>query len=52
VIALRQNRKPPRGWYGRVSAVRGTLQVSVADLLGQPGDPTDPLKAGAVAPTA
>ena len=25
------------------------LQVSVADLLGQPGDPTDPVKAGAAA---
>lgn len=28
-------------------AIAGALQVSVADLLGQPGDPTDPLKAGA-----
>jgi transcriptional regulator with XRE-family HTH domain len=27
-------------------AIAGALQVSVADLLGQPGDPTDPLKAG------
>src|SRR5262249_61964168 len=33
--------------------VAAALQVSVADLLGQPGDPTDPLKAGvaAVVPT-
>lgn len=30
-------------------AIAGALQVSVADLLGQPGDPTDPLKAGAAA---
>jgi transcriptional regulator with XRE-family HTH domain len=29
--------------------VAAALQVSVADLLGQPGDPTDPLKAGAAA---
>ncbi|GAA1810033.1 helix-turn-helix transcriptional regulator [Planosporangium flavigriseum] len=28
-------------------AVAAALQVSVADLLGQPGDPADPLKAGA-----
>src|SRR5262249_23657894 len=28
-------------------AIAGALQVSVADLLGEPGDPTDPLKAGA-----
>ena len=27
-------------------AIAGALQVSVADLLGQPGDPTDPAKAG------
>lgn len=27
--------------------IAAALQVSVADLLGQPGDPTDPLKAGA-----
>src|SRR5262249_46364340 len=30
-------------------AIAGALQISVADLLGQPGDPTDPLKAGAAA---
>src|SRR5882672_10662786 len=30
-------------------AVAGALQVTVAGLLGQPGDPTDPLKAGAAA---
>src|SRR5262249_6021740 len=29
--------------------VAAALQVSVADLLGQPGDPTDPLKAGVAA---
>lgn len=28
-------------------ALAQALQVTVADLLGQPGDPTDPLKAGA-----
>jgi transcriptional regulator with XRE-family HTH domain len=28
-------------------AVAAALKVTVADLLGQPGDPTDPLKAGA-----
>lgn len=28
-------------------AIAAALQVTVADLLGQPGDPTDPLKAGA-----
>jgi transcriptional regulator with XRE-family HTH domain len=27
--------------------IASALQVTVADLLGQPGDPTDPLKAGA-----
>lgn len=30
-------------------AIARALQVSVADLLGQPGDPTDPLKADAAA---
>jgi transcriptional regulator with XRE-family HTH domain len=30
-------------------AIAGALQVSVAELLGQPGDPTDPRKAGAAA---
>lgn len=30
-----------------IVAIAAALQVSVADLLGQPGDPTDPLKAGA-----
>jgi transcriptional regulator with XRE-family HTH domain len=30
-------------------ALAGALQVSVADLLGQPGDPTDPVKAGSAA---
>jgi transcriptional regulator with XRE-family HTH domain len=30
-------------------ALAAALRVSVADLLGQPGDPTDPLKAGAAA---
>lgn len=30
-------------------AIAGVLEVSVADLLGQPGDPTDPLKDGAAA---
>jgi transcriptional regulator with XRE-family HTH domain len=30
-------------------AIAGALQVSVADLLGQPGDPTDPRKVAAVA---
>jgi transcriptional regulator with XRE-family HTH domain len=30
-------------------AIAAALQVSVADLLGQPGDPTDPLKEGAAA---
>ncbi len=29
--------------------IASALQVSVADLLGQPGDPTDPLKAGVAA---
>jgi transcriptional regulator with XRE-family HTH domain len=29
--------------------IAGALQVSVADLLGQPGDPTDPRRAGAAA---
>jgi transcriptional regulator with XRE-family HTH domain len=28
-------------------AIAAALKVTVADLLGQPGDPTDPLKAGA-----
>ncbi|MEV4760569.1 helix-turn-helix transcriptional regulator [Micromonospora sp. NPDC049559] len=28
-------------------AIAAALQVTVADLLGQPGDPTDPVKAGA-----
>jgi transcriptional regulator with XRE-family HTH domain len=28
-------------------AIASALKVTVADLLGQPGDPTDPLKAGA-----
>jgi transcriptional regulator with XRE-family HTH domain len=28
-------------------AIAKALRVTVADLLGQPGDPTDPLKAGA-----
>jgi transcriptional regulator with XRE-family HTH domain len=30
-------------------SIAAALQVSVADLLGQPGDPTDPLKADAAA---
>lgn len=30
-----------------IVSIAAALQVSVADLLGQPGDPTDPLKAGA-----
>jgi transcriptional regulator with XRE-family HTH domain len=30
-------------------AIASALQVTVADLLGQPGDPTDPLKADAAA---
>lgn len=30
-------------------ALAAALQVSVADLLGQPGDPTDPAKAGSAA---
>jgi transcriptional regulator with XRE-family HTH domain len=30
-----------------LNALAAALQVSVADLLGQPGDPTDPVKAGA-----
>src|SRR4051794_37310052 len=30
-------------------AIASALQVSVADLLGQPGDPTDPAKANAAA---
>ena len=30
-------------------AIAGALQITVAQLLGQPGDPTDPAKADAVA---
>lgn len=33
----------------KLGAIAGALQVSVTDLLGQPGDPTDPRKAAAVA---
>jgi transcriptional regulator with XRE-family HTH domain len=32
-----------------IVAIASALQVSVADLLGEPGDPTDPVKEGAAA---